>query len=224
MQMLTTALRASLVPHRYASATWEGCLALVNHQSAIAAFRARQRPPPPGEVLLALNGYRPPPSNFTPLAASPQYKNGHVLQPHQLDGLNWLLFSWCGMTLRAYDGARAPPPHCRAATSHRLPPLRLAAVRRCHIAVTSPPRCDLFTPRCDLFTASRSLPGSRSQLPCSPSHQVQSSLRDPRRRDGLGQDGPGHRDARPHLAAREHPGPFSHRRAALDTGPLATGD
>jgi len=107
MQVLTAALRASLVPHRYASATWEGCLALVNHQSAIAAFRARQRPPPPGEVVLALNGYRPPPSNFTPLAASPQYKNGHVLQPHQLDGLNWLLFSWCGMTLRAHDGARA---------------------------------------------------------------------------------------------------------------------
>jgi hypothetical protein len=105
MQVLTTALRTSLVPHRYASATWEGGLALVNHQSAIAAFRARQRPPPPGEVVLALNGYRPPPSNFTPLAASPQYKNGHVLQPHQLDGLNWLLFSWCGMTLRAHDGA-----------------------------------------------------------------------------------------------------------------------
>jgi hypothetical protein len=164
MQVLTTALRTSLVPHRYASATWEGCLALVNHQSAIAAFRARQRPPPPGEVVLALNGYRPPPSNFTPLAASPQYKNGHVLQPHQLDGLNWLLFSWCGMTLRAHDGARAPPPHCRAATSHRLPPLRLAAVRRCHIAVTSPPRCDLFTPRCDLFTPSRSLAPVHSSL------------------------------------------------------------
>ena len=55
--------------------------------------------------MLALNGYRPPPSNFTPLAASPQYKNGHVLQPHQFDGLNWLLFSWCGMNLHAHDGA-----------------------------------------------------------------------------------------------------------------------
>ena len=28
--------------------------------------------------------------------------------PHQLDGLNWLLISWRGMTLRARDGARAP--------------------------------------------------------------------------------------------------------------------
>ena len=56
MQVLTTALRTSLVPHRYASATWEGCLALVNHQSAIAAGRVSGRLP--GEVRL--NGYRPP--------------------------------------------------------------------------------------------------------------------------------------------------------------------
>ena len=72
--------------------------------------------------------------------------------------------------LRAHDGARAPP-HCLAAVTPTTA-LRPAAVRRCHIAVTSPPRCDLFT-------ASRSLPCSRSQLPCSPS-QVQSSLRDSR--------------------------------------------
>ena len=43
---------------------------------------------------LASPGSRPPRSNFRKLDASPAFKNGHALRPYQLEGLNWLLFSW----------------------------------------------------------------------------------------------------------------------------------
>jgi hypothetical protein len=67
---------------------------LLNHQSAIRAFRQRQKPPSADEISVALSAYRPPAANFRPLAESPCYAHGHSLRPHQLEGLNWLLFSW----------------------------------------------------------------------------------------------------------------------------------
>ena len=78
----------------YAGATWEGCRALVNHQNAIRVFRERQRVPAPTEAAVALHAYRPPASHFRPLSESPAFRNDHRLRPHQLEGVNWLLFSY----------------------------------------------------------------------------------------------------------------------------------
>ena len=44
--------------------------------------------------IAAAPDYRPPISNFHPLSESPIYKGGRTLRPHQIEGLNWLLFSW----------------------------------------------------------------------------------------------------------------------------------
>ncbi|CAG0888582.1 unnamed protein product, partial [Darwinula stevensoni] len=37
----------------------------------------------------------PRPSDWKKLDASPEYKNGNTLRDYQLEGLNWLTFSWC---------------------------------------------------------------------------------------------------------------------------------
>lgn len=37
---------------------------------------------------------RPPPDQWVQLNESPLYKGGNTLRPYQLEGLNWLLFSW----------------------------------------------------------------------------------------------------------------------------------
>ena len=80
----------------YASATWEGCVALLGHQGAIQRWHEQaQTPPTPSELAVAACvPYHPEPSRFRPLATSPLYREGHTLRPHQLEGLNWLLFSW----------------------------------------------------------------------------------------------------------------------------------
>ena len=101
MQVLTTAPITSLVPTDMRAlhgrvASPSSTTRARSRRGASAAAAARE-----GEAQRLPSTS----SNFTPLAASPQYKNGHVLQPHQFDGLNWLLFSWCGMTLHAHDGA-----------------------------------------------------------------------------------------------------------------------
>ena len=87
--------RGSL-PHRYAAATWESCRTLLGHQAALRRYEALATAPiSPAELALCAHvPYRPPPTNFRPLAASPTYKGGRTLHPHQVDGLNWLLFSW----------------------------------------------------------------------------------------------------------------------------------
>ena len=79
----------------YAAATWETCRTMVGHQGAINRFRSLQQPPPPKQLeIAAAADYRPPISNFHPLSESPIYKGGRTLRPHQIEGLNWLLFSW----------------------------------------------------------------------------------------------------------------------------------
>lgn len=79
----------------YAAATWETCRTMVGHQGAIHRFRSLQQPPPPKQLeIAAAPDYRPPISNFHPLSESPIYKGGRTLRPHQIEGLNWLLFSW----------------------------------------------------------------------------------------------------------------------------------
>ena len=80
----------------YASATWEGCMTMLGFQSAIHTWRERARAAPtPAELAVAARAqYRPPAAHFRPLLASPAYKGGRTLRTHQVEGLNWLLFSW----------------------------------------------------------------------------------------------------------------------------------
>ncbi|KAL1504942.1 hypothetical protein AB1Y20_008709 [Prymnesium parvum] len=75
----------------YASATWESCLTLLGDQRAIHRFRKVQLAPPAEEQRAR---GRPQVANFRPVDGSMQFKGGHVLQPHQLEGVNWLLLSW----------------------------------------------------------------------------------------------------------------------------------
>lgn len=37
---------------------------------------------------------KPPPSEWKQLDVSPLYKNDNTLREYQLEGLNWLMFSW----------------------------------------------------------------------------------------------------------------------------------
>lgn len=82
------------LPH--ANSTWEGCRLMVGFQCAINQFYAHTRTPPtPKEMAVAACvPYRPTAANFRPFESSPVYKAGRTLRPHQIDGLNWLLFSW----------------------------------------------------------------------------------------------------------------------------------
>ena len=46
-------------------------------------------PPTPEELVVAAQRpYHPPSSKFRPLGASPEYKGGRTLRPHQVQGLN----------------------------------------------------------------------------------------------------------------------------------------
>ena len=78
----------------YVNCTWESCRTLLHDQSSIRSFRAREVTPPALERRLAASGLRPPRTNFTKLEVSPTFNTGHSLRPYQLEGLNWLLFSW----------------------------------------------------------------------------------------------------------------------------------
>ena len=78
----------------YSSCTWESCRTLLTEQSAIRRYWASEQPPSATEHRVAANGTRPPKSSFKANAQSPVYKDGHTLRPYQLEGLNWLLFSW----------------------------------------------------------------------------------------------------------------------------------
>ena len=83
------------VPHRpYADCTWESCRTLVTEQSAIRRYWANETPPTAAEARMAQTRARPPKSAFKKIVQSPSYKAGHGLRPYQLEGLNWLLFSW----------------------------------------------------------------------------------------------------------------------------------
>jgi hypothetical protein len=78
----------------YSAATWEESRALLHEQTAIRAFEAREQPPSARELKVAAAGSRPSKQAFRKLEQSPTFRNGHQLRPYQLEGLNWLLFSW----------------------------------------------------------------------------------------------------------------------------------
>ena len=80
----------------YASCTWESTRTLLPYQSEIRRFRERQATPPPLERKVAANRSRPPKGvPFKKLTESPVVSaTGFTLRSYQLEGLNWLLFSW----------------------------------------------------------------------------------------------------------------------------------
>ena len=78
----------------YANVTWEGCRTLLTDQSAIRRYIQFEQLPPAVERKLVAQGTRPPKMSFKKIPASPKYKAGHTLRSYQLEGLNWLLFSW----------------------------------------------------------------------------------------------------------------------------------
>lgn len=78
----------------YVNCTWESVRTLLHDQSAIRAFYLREATPSAHERKLAGPNTRPPRSNFRKLEQSPVFKGGNTLRAYQLEGLNWLLFSW----------------------------------------------------------------------------------------------------------------------------------
>ena len=76
------------------SATWEWAEDVADDR-VIGRFQRFQRPPSltaPHPALLS--DVRPPADQWKPYAESPKYLNGRTLRPYQLEGLNWLVFSW----------------------------------------------------------------------------------------------------------------------------------
>ena len=78
----------------YVLATWETAQTLVGEQQRIREYQRCEETPSAAERKLSASGARPPRTNFKKLTASPHFKGGHALRDYQLEGLNWLLFSW----------------------------------------------------------------------------------------------------------------------------------
>ena len=185
------------LPH--ASSTWESSLTMVGHQSAIQRWREQSRTPPtPAELAAeARVPFEPDPSRFRPLATSPTYRHGHTLRPHQLDGLNWLLFSWYNKRNVMLADESTPPTPRRAA---RTPPCRPhpaepASPHRMRAPLQPPP----LTPRTPPFSPSAraTLTGGTRLTPASrlPPRVTRARPPPPSVRSGPWQDGTGYRDA-----------------------------
>ena len=78
----------------YAGATWEGCYTLLHEQQEMRRYRRSEVPPTAHERRMSASGARPPRTNFKKLESSPVMRLGHELRPYQIEGVNWLLFSW----------------------------------------------------------------------------------------------------------------------------------
>ena len=78
----------------YNATTWESCYTLLHEQQSTCRFRQFEVAPSAHEKRMFASATRPPRSNFRKLESSPEFKTGHSLRPYQLEGVNWLLFSW----------------------------------------------------------------------------------------------------------------------------------
>lgn len=78
----------------YSSCTWETTRTLLHDQSSIARYRKSEMTPPALERRVHAQRTRPPRSSFRKQTQSPPFHNGHTLRSYQLEGMNWLLFSW----------------------------------------------------------------------------------------------------------------------------------
>ena len=57
-------------------------------------YRRSQVPPTADERRMSASGARPPRTYVKKLESSPVMRMGHELRPYQIEGVNWLLFSW----------------------------------------------------------------------------------------------------------------------------------
>jgi hypothetical protein len=76
----------------YASCTWE-LASSVNDDDALARFEQRERPPIERRLRKHTVG-RQAVQPWAEAVVSPPYRAGNTLRPYQLEGLNWLSFSW----------------------------------------------------------------------------------------------------------------------------------
>ena len=78
----------------YSAATWEWEHDVADDRT-IGRFQRFQHPPSlvnPHPAML--QDVRPPADSWKRYAESPKYLGGRELRPYQLEGLNWLVFSW----------------------------------------------------------------------------------------------------------------------------------
>lgn len=80
----------------YEDATWEKedfVLGIPEGREYIEEYK--KRPNVDNKRFGALPvGRRPDPSAWKPFDQSPEYKDGHLLRPYQLEGVNWLVYCW----------------------------------------------------------------------------------------------------------------------------------
>ncbi len=96
------------------AATWEWAEDVADDR-ILGRFQRFQRPPSlssPHPALLT--DVRPPADQWKPYAESPKYLNGRTLRPYQLEGLNWLVFSWyqVGAAVAHLLVCMSDPLHC----------------------------------------------------------------------------------------------------------------
>jgi hypothetical protein len=77
----------------YSQATWEW-EEDVGDDRTIARFQRFQHPPALPAAPPSVIDQRPSQETWKRYAESPQYLGGRELRPYQLEGLNWLVFSW----------------------------------------------------------------------------------------------------------------------------------
>ena len=76
----------------YAACTWEHGVS-IHDDDAVSRFEAREKPPVERRLCKHVTGrhrLRP----WVKAETSPIYRGGNTLRPYQLEGLNWLSFSW----------------------------------------------------------------------------------------------------------------------------------
>jgi hypothetical protein len=113
------------------------CVAVA--ESAIRRFWSFEQRPPAAELKIAAQRSRPPKSNFKKLSASPTYKAGHGLRSYQLEGLNWLLFSWYNRRSVMLADEMGAPPRLRACERARRPHGPPSRTSRAAVFASRPP-------------------------------------------------------------------------------------
>lgn len=77
----------------YSEATWEdSSLVLRKWEAKVAAFHRREESKNTPSMQSKALRYRP---KFHPLKQQPEYQGDLVLRDYQMDGLNWLILTWC---------------------------------------------------------------------------------------------------------------------------------
>ena len=78
----------------YEECTWEDVSDVEIPGDVIAKYEANNHPTQPSEGNGDDNCRQGRAKTFTKFTESPKFNNGHTLRSYQLEGLNWLAFSW----------------------------------------------------------------------------------------------------------------------------------